>query len=92
MDDSLKMMLELARKNAQRGFPVDARIMVANWLDKPYFQRVYGRIRDLLIEEGQMTRMLAMYQCEKDEQMLDWVQQNISQEAHDQIKSALEGL
>ena len=92
MDDSLKMMLELARKNAQRGFPADARIMVANWLDIPYFQKVYNKIRELMIEEGQMTRGLAMYQCEKDVQMLEWVRNNISKEAYDQIKSALEGL
>lgn len=92
MDDSLKMMLELARKNAEKGFPVDARIMIANWLDIPYFQKVYNKIRELMIEDRQMTRGLTMYQCEKDVQMLDFVQRNISQEAHDQIKSALEGL
>ena len=45
-----------------------------------------------MIEEGQMTRGLAMYQCEKDVQMLEWVRNNISKEAYDQIKSALEGL
>lgn len=92
MDDSFEMMLRLAAVRGKEGLKVDARIMVANWLEVPYFQKVYNKIRDLVLEEGQMTRGLAIYQCEKDTQMLEWIRSNLTEESAERIKSVLEGL
>lgn len=92
IEKSFCMMINLAKESCKKGAFLDARVMIADWLEIKYFQNIYRKIRDLYLEEGGMTQYLLMYQYEKDMKLLDCVKKDFPVEIYDQIKSTLEGL
>lgn len=52
IEKSFCMMINLAKESCKKGAFLDARVMIADWLEIKYFQNIYRKIRDLYLEEG----------------------------------------